>query len=141
MFYARCVSEWEHQQKEEAETTSPPLPPLCNATKGILFFSVPHRGSALAHIQAPMLSRSIELMEVAKGMQRKFSESDRFLMLIIFLRADCTEVLSLHTRFLRLCKQELFNPEMVSLFETRSTLMSVVFLRIVAQDSAGMHNI
>jgi hypothetical protein len=70
-----CVLEWEHQVKEEAESTSSPLPPLCNATKGILFFSVPHRGSALADIQAPLLSRSIELTEVAKGVQRNFLKS------------------------------------------------------------------
>ncbi|XP_059480621.1 protein SERAC1-like isoform X2 [Neocloeon triangulifer] len=112
------VDEFEHRQSESNElpkSETADLPPFCCRTRGILFYSVPHRGSSLALIKTPLTRRSIELMEVAK---------------------DSPEVLDLHNRFLQLCQHEHFNPEMVSLFETKMTLMSVVFLRIVAQDSA-----
>lgn len=37
-------------------------------TRGIMFYSVPHRGSSLAHLNLPLLRQSIELTEVKKGM-------------------------------------------------------------------------
>ncbi|CAB3370308.1 Hypothetical predicted protein [Cloeon dipterum] len=113
------VEEFEQQETEQdscvSDSKSAELPPFCRQTKGIYFYSVPHRGSSLALIKTPLTRRSVEIMEVAK---------------------DSPDVLNLHERFLKLCQNERFKPAMVSLFETKMTFMSVVFLRIVAQESA-----
>lgn len=47
---------------------------LFTQTKGIMFYSVPHRGSSLAEIDLPLLRRSVELMEIAKGKVIKASK-------------------------------------------------------------------
>lgn len=36
-------------------------------TRGIMFYSVPHRGSQCADINLPLLRQSVELTEVQKG--------------------------------------------------------------------------
>lgn len=36
-------------------------------TRGIMFYSVPHRGSPCAQINLPLLRQSVELTEVQKG--------------------------------------------------------------------------
>ncbi|KAF6208663.1 hypothetical protein GE061_017121 [Apolygus lucorum] len=85
-------------------------------TKAIMFYSVPHRGSILANLNFPWLFRqSIELMEVQK---------------------NCQQVLSLHEKFLeKLGKKEL-SVTVRSFIETRLTLMGLVYVRIVSEESA-----
>ncbi|KAJ2946010.1 hypothetical protein O0L34_g4928 [Tuta absoluta] len=78
-----------------------------------MFYSVPHRGSPLADIKIPIAARSIELMEISK---------------------DNSLVLSLQERWLRATASS--KPLVRSLVETRRTLMSVLWLRIVSTDSA-----
>uniref|UniRef100_A0A1Y1NIA1 DUF676 domain-containing protein n=1 Tax=Photinus pyralis TaxID=7054 RepID=A0A1Y1NIA1_PHOPY len=84
-------------------------------SKGIMFYSVPHRGSVLADITLPFLSRSVELLEVQRN--------------------GCF-ILDLHRKFLDMLEQSKINPEVFSFFETSLTFMSFVYLRIVAADSA-----
>lgn len=50
--------------------------------------------------------------------------------------SDCEFVLNLHEKFLKLFESELFAPEIYSIIETSFTLMSFVFVKIVAFDSA-----
>lgn len=84
-------------------------------TKGILFYSVPHRGSIMADMNLPLLRKSIELTEIQK---------------------NCPFVVNLHEKFLRLIAQGRFNPEIFSFIETSFTLMSFLYLKIVTFDSA-----
>ncbi|XP_017777779.1 PREDICTED: uncharacterized protein LOC108563574 [Nicrophorus vespilloides] len=88
---------------------------LYQQTKGILFYSVPHRGSILADFNLPFLRKSIELTEIQR---------------------NCPFVLGLHERFLKVCKDETFNPEIFSFIETSFTLMTFIYLKIVAYESA-----
>ncbi|XP_041968751.1 uncharacterized protein LOC121725735 [Aricia agestis] len=80
---------------------------------GFMFYSVPHRGSPLADIKTPITARSIELMEIAK---------------------DCQLVLSLQARWAAAAGSA--RPAVRSVVETCTTLMSVLWLRIVSVDSA-----
>ncbi|XP_075221639.1 uncharacterized protein LOC142324656 isoform X2 [Lycorma delicatula] len=84
-------------------------------TKGILFYSVPHRGSPLANLNLPLLRQSIELTEVQK---------------------DSAEVLELHKKFRSLLDKNLLNVEVRSFIETTLTLMSLFYVRIVSVESA-----
>lgn len=84
-------------------------------TKGIMFYSVPHRGSFLASLNLPLLRQSVELTEVIK---------------------DSPHVLDLHQRFLRLFEDVLSGVQVLSFTETDLTLMSIFFMRIVSVASA-----
>lgn len=84
-------------------------------TKGILFYSVPHRGSPLANLNLPLLRQSIELTEVQK---------------------DSNEVLELHRKFHSLVQQNQLQVEVRSFIETTLTLMSLFYVRIVSVESA-----
>lgn len=52
------------------------MAPIWQQSRGILFYSVPHRGSPLADFNLPLLRQSIELTEIKKSellqFQRKF---------------------------------------------------------------------
>ncbi|EEZ98744.2 protein SERAC1 isoform X1 [Tribolium castaneum] len=84
-------------------------------SKGIMFYSVPHKGSVLADFTLPLLRRSVELIEIQR---------------------NCDFVLDLHKRFLELCKQGHLGADIFSFIETSFTLMSFVYLKIVAYESA-----
>ncbi|XP_044259583.1 protein SERAC1 isoform X2 [Tribolium madens] len=84
-------------------------------SKGIMFYSVPHKGSVLADFTLPLLRRSVELIEIQR---------------------NCDFVLDLHKRFLELCKQGHLEADIFSFIETSFTLMSFVYLKIVAYESA-----
>lgn len=84
-------------------------------SKAILFYSVPHRGSIMADISLPLLSKSIEVTEVQK---------------------NCKFVLELHDKFLKLFDDENFKPEVFSFIESSFTLMSFIYLKIVSLESA-----
>ncbi|XP_026744903.1 uncharacterized protein LOC113506260 [Trichoplusia ni] len=86
---------------------------LWRSSCGFMFYSVPHRGSPLAHIKTPITTRSIELLEIAK---------------------DCPLVLGLQSSWLAAARAA--RPAVRSLVETRRTLMSVLWLTIVSEDSA-----
>lgn len=49
------------------ESLDPLWTALSKQTRGILFYSVPHRGSPLANLNLPLLRQSIELTEVQKS--------------------------------------------------------------------------
>lgn len=51
--------------------------------------------------------------------------------------SDCEFVLNLHKKFLDLFETGSFNPEVVSIIETAFTLMSFIYVKIVAFESAG----
>lgn len=85
-----------------------------------MFYSVPHRGSSLADIKAPLTARSVELQEIA---------------------ADCSLLRALQARWLRATAPapgpgHRPPPRVHSLVETCRTLMSVLWLRIVSAESA-----
>lgn len=81
---------------------------------GFMFYSVPHRGSSLADIVlAPLMMRSIELLEISK---------------------DCSLVLDLQDRWLKATSTS--KPVVRSLVETCRTLMAVLWLKIVTVESA-----
>ncbi|KAK4882789.1 hypothetical protein RN001_006108 [Aquatica leii] len=86
-------------------------------SKGIMFYSVPHRGSILADFTLPFLRRSIELLEVQR---------------------NGYFVLNLHKKFLEMLEDTKLQPEIFSFFETSLTQMSLVYLRIVTPDSADI---
>lgn len=54
-----CITAWESYEEH--------LKNIYLQSKAIMFYSVPHRGSALANFTLPFLSRSVELLEVQKG--------------------------------------------------------------------------
>ncbi|XP_014240978.1 protein SERAC1 isoform X2 [Cimex lectularius] len=89
--------------------------PLAKNTKAIMFYSVPHRGSPLASFNLPLFRQSIELTEVQK---------------------NCKEVLTLHTKFLNLLSSKQLDVEIKSFIETRLTLMGILYVRIVSEESA-----
>lgn len=97
------------------ECGRPAMRPLWRSARGCFFYSVPHRGSHLASIKAPLLSRSVELIEIEK--------SNKYL-------------LDLHRRFAALYHLGHLKIEVFSFVETALTLMSVLYLRIVGVDSA-----
>ncbi|XP_039283394.1 uncharacterized protein LOC111063546 [Nilaparvata lugens] len=88
---------------------------ISKKTKGILFYSVPHRGSPLANLNLPLLRQSIELTEVQK---------------------DSNDVLELHKKFHSLVQQNQIQVEVRSFIETTLTLMSLFYVRIVSVESA-----
>ncbi|EDV91446.1 uncharacterized protein LOC122322345 isoform X2 [Drosophila grimshawi] len=97
------------------ESGRPAMRPLWRSARGCFFYSVPHRGSHLASIKAPLLSRSVELLEIEKN--------NKYL-------------LDLHRRFAGLYHMGHLKIEVFSFVETALTLMSVLFMRIVGVDSA-----
>ncbi|XP_063221732.1 protein SERAC1 isoform X3 [Bacillus rossius redtenbacheri] len=88
---------------------------LCRNTRGIMFYSVPHRGSSCADINLPLLRQSVELTEV---------------------QLECPEVLSLHARFLSLIEKQHLRAEVFSFIETIQTFMSFLYITIVTMESA-----
>lgn len=50
------------------ESGRPAMAPLWRSARGVFFYSVPHRGSHLASIKAPLLIRSVELIDIEKSM-------------------------------------------------------------------------
>ncbi|XP_014287921.3 protein SERAC1 isoform X3 [Halyomorpha halys] len=88
---------------------------LSNKTRGVIFYSVPHRGSILANLRIPLLRKSIELCEVQK---------------------DCKEVLTLHHKFKELLNSQDLAITVKSFIETRLTLMGFVYVKIVSEESA-----
>ncbi|XP_072376209.1 protein SERAC1 isoform X1 [Diabrotica undecimpunctata] len=88
---------------------------IFNQSKAIMWYSVPHKGSTLADFTLPLLRRSVELLEVQR---------------------NCDFVLDLHRRFVELIKQQKPTIDIFSFIETSFTLMSFVFLKIVAYESA-----
>ncbi|XP_049883180.1 uncharacterized protein LOC126378812 isoform X2 [Pectinophora gossypiella] len=109
----RCDGQLESSTNEDQETLKRRATLWTNSI-AFMFYSVPHRGSALADIKTPITARSVELIEISK---------------------DCSLVLSLQARWLRATGARA--PLVRSLVETRRTLMSVLNLRIVCADSAG----
>ncbi|KAH8381703.1 hypothetical protein KR093_010881 [Drosophila rubida] len=97
------------------ECGRPAMRPLWRSARGCFFYSVPHRGSHLASIKAPLLTRSVELLEIEKN--------NKYL-------------LDLHRRFAALYHLGHLKIEVFSFVETALTLMSVLYLRIVGVDSA-----
>lgn len=60
-----------------------------------------------------------------------------FHTILNMLFSDCDFVLNLHEKFLQLCEDSTFKPEIVSIIETAFTLMSFLYVKIVAYESAG----
>lgn len=50
------------------ESGRPASAPFWRSARGVFFYSVPHRGSHLASIKAPFLTRSVELIDIEKSM-------------------------------------------------------------------------
>ncbi|ALC47651.1 CG5455 [Drosophila busckii] len=98
------------------ECGRPAMTPLWRSARGCFFYSVPHRGSHLASIKAPLLARSVELLEIEKA-------GNKYLV-------------DLHRRFVGLYHLGQLKIEVFSFVETALTLMSVLYLRIVGVDSA-----
>ncbi|CAG2163171.1 unnamed protein product [Oppiella nova] len=67
------------------ESNDPKLKPILNQTKGIVFYSVPHKGSDIA-VWTPYLQRIIspssELLELRKGSKSLLSLHERFVKMI-----------------------------------------------------------
>jgi hypothetical protein len=106
----KCILAWERHQHR------PEIFRIFENSKGIMFYSVPHKGSSLADFTLPLLRRSVELIEIQR---------------------NCDFVLDLHKRFLQLCKNGQLKADVFSFIETSFTLMSFVYLKIVAYESAG----
>lgn len=86
---------------------------LWTSSSGFMFYSVPHRGSPLADIKTPITARSIELLEISQNSRSTLSLQSRWMSAV---RSGSATV--------------------CSLVETRRTLMSVLWLRIVSLQSA-----
>lgn len=86
-------------------------------TRGIMFYSVPHRGSQCANITLPLLRQSVELTEVQK---------------------ECREVLDLHAKFLSLIDTKQIQVEIFSFIETVQTFMTCLYIQIVSLESADL---
>uniref|UniRef100_A0A8D8XXA7 Protein SERAC1 n=1 Tax=Cacopsylla melanoneura TaxID=428564 RepID=A0A8D8XXA7_9HEMI len=99
------------------ESENPADIAICCQSKAILFYSVPHRGSPLASIDLPLLTRSIELREVM---------------------ADSLEVQYLQEKFQYLINSNLLQVKIKSFIETKLTLMTILYLRIVSVQSADL---
>ncbi|KAL1122787.1 hypothetical protein AAG570_003113 [Ranatra chinensis] len=98
------------------ETNEDKYKELSQNTKGVLFYSVPHRGSPLANLNLPPLfCQSVELTEVQK---------------------DCNNVLTLHQKFINLLDTEQLQIDVKSFIETQQTLMSFVYVQVVSEESA-----
>ncbi|KAL9898205.1 uncharacterized protein ACN427_006405 isoform 2-T3 [Glossina fuscipes fuscipes] len=97
------------------ESGRPAMAPLWRSARGVFFYSVPHRGSHLASIKAPLLIRSVELIDIEKNSKY---------------------LLDLHRRFAGLYHLGHLKIEVFSFVETALTLMSLLYLRIVGVDSA-----
>ncbi|XP_068084928.1 protein SERAC1 isoform X2 [Anabrus simplex] len=97
------------------ERDNEPLTGLYRNTKGIMFYSVPHSGSACADINLPLLRQSVELTEVQK---------------------DCPGLLELHTKFLSMVESKELQAEIFSFTETVQTFMRILYIQIVAVESA-----
>lgn len=97
------------------ENGGEPLACMYENTKAIMFYSVPHMGSACADINLPLLRQSIELTEVQK---------------------DCREVLELHSKFLSMVEQKHLQAEIFSFIETIPTFMRILYIQIVSLESA-----
>ncbi|KAJ9590455.1 hypothetical protein L9F63_016514, partial [Diploptera punctata] len=91
---------------------------IYNNTRGIMFYSVPHRGSPCADINLPLLRQSIQLKE------------NRDL--------NCHEVLELHAKFLSLIDQKHIEVEIFSFIETVQTFMTFLYIQIVSIESADL---
>ncbi|XP_055320028.1 protein SERAC1 [Sitodiplosis mosellana] len=87
---------------------------LWKSSRAVLFYSVPHRGSPLAELNLPLLTRSIEMIEI----QKNFST-----------------IIDLHRRFVALCRRGILNMDVFSFIEMKFTELSVFYLRIVGVDS------
>lgn len=116
------------------ECGRPAMRPLWRSARGCFFYSVPHRGSHLASIKAPLLSRSVELLEIEKSELRAY---DILVTLTDVPLVDNKYLLDLHRRFAGLYHMGHLKIEVFSFVETALTLMSVLYLRIVGVDSAG----
>ncbi|KAI8130139.1 SERAC1-like [Lucilia cuprina] len=97
------------------ESGRPAAAPFWRSARGVFFYSVPHRGSHLASIKAPLLLRSVELIDIEKN--------NKYLV-------------DLHRRFAGLYHLGHLKIEVFSFVETALTLMSVLYMRIVGVDSA-----
>lgn len=97
-----------------------------------MFYSVPHKGSVLADVTLPLLRRSVELIEIQRSNLKLNG-----IFLFNFLIVDCEFVLDMHRRFVEICEQGHLGAEIFSFIETSFTLMSFIYLKIVAYDSAG----
>ncbi|XP_054262350.1 protein SERAC1 isoform X2 [Macrosteles quadrilineatus] len=97
------------------DSSDPKMAALGQQSRGILFYSVPHRGSPLANLNLPLLRQSIELTEVQK---------------------DSAQVTALHQKFRELLESQQITVEVRSFIETTLTLMSLVYVRIVSVESA-----
>lgn len=100
-----------------------------------MFYSVPHRGSSLAHLNLPLLRQSIELTEVKKG--KRLQASELYALLNGVLSTDCLEVLALHKEFMKLYEENVLTADIFSFVETILTFMFVTNVRVVSVDSAG----
>jgi hypothetical protein len=123
----KCILAWERHQHR------PEIFRIFENSKGIMFYSVPHKGSSLADFTLPLLRRSVELIEI----QRSMHNYELRLVILTKTVTDCDFVLDLHKRFLQLCKNEQLKADVFSFIETSFTLMSFVYLKIVAYESAG----
>lgn len=103
------VNAWEKNQHR------PEVCELFRQSKSIMWYSVPHKGSSLADFTLPLLRRSVELLEIQR---------------------NCEFVLDLHQRFLEIVQNNDLNLEVFSFIETSFTLMSFIYLKIVAYNSA-----
>ncbi|CAG9765251.1 unnamed protein product [Ceutorhynchus assimilis] len=91
---------------------------LLELTKGIMFYSVPHKGSPVADLTFPFFKRSIEVLEI---------------------QTNCDFVLDLHTRFLEMLNKETSNakPEIFSFIDTENTPIGLfASLKFIAYESA-----
>ncbi|XP_060523949.1 protein SERAC1 isoform X2 [Cylas formicarius] len=89
---------------------------LYHQTKGIMFYSVPHKGSSVADLQFPLFRRSIELLEIQR---------------------NCDYVLNLHQKFLEIFSDENENkPEIFSFIDTVYTRMGFMNIEMIAYESA-----
>lgn len=118
------------------ECGRPAMRPLWRSARGCFFYSVPHRGSHLASIKAPLLSRSVELLEIEKS-ELKLSAVIPIQLMSHIHFVDNKYLLDLHRRFAGLYHMGHLKIEVFSFVETALTLMSVLYLRIVGVDSAG----
>jgi hypothetical protein len=123
----KCILAWERHQHR------PEIFGIFENSKGIMFYSVPHKGSSLADFTLPLLRRSVELIEI----QRSMHNYELRLVILTKIVTDCDFVLDLHKRFLQLCKNGQLKADVFSFIETSFTLMSFVYLKIVAYESAG----
>ncbi|KAK6639416.1 hypothetical protein RUM43_007689 [Polyplax serrata] len=102
---------------DASESCDSRLSNFLTQTKGIMFYSVPHRGSSLANWNIPLLRKSVELTEVKK---------------------DCDNVLDLHRKFIKLFEDKFLTAEVFSFVETVLTFMFVTNVRVVTVDSADL---